>query len=137
MTLSSSSSSEADTSSPGYLSPVGLCLPGSHTHPDRNKVLGKEISPPVYSQHQTGCIRPNLTTTHIKYKDTKQPRVNSNIETFSFRGLKNKYVCNPTTMRRTQNVNPADSLVAQGKFQVQVLSKEIKSKPVDTPQYPR
>lgn len=41
----------------------------------------------------------------------KVSRVNSNMETFSYRRLENKYVCNtPTIIGSTQNVNPADSI---------------------------
>lgn len=49
---------------------------------------------------------------------------------------KNKYVCNPMTIATTQK--KCTLLIqwgAQGKFQVQGLSKEIKSKPVGAPQY--
>lgn len=32
------------------------------------------------------------------------------METFSYRRLKNKHVCNPATIGGTQKVNPADSV---------------------------
>lgn len=58
----------------------------------------------------------------------------SYMETFHYGGLQNKYVYNPMTIVTIKKCILLNEWTTQRKFQVQVLSKEIKSKPVGVPQ---
>lgn len=99
MTLTSYSSSEADTPPPVYLSPVSLHPIGSHTPTVWSCLLHNNNDTP--NREQTLAQRCMFQCKH---------KINSRVETFSYRGLKNKYVCNPTTIGTTQTVDPADSI---------------------------
>lgn len=86
---------------------------------DGNTVLEKASSSSTASDIKLGAFLNwwHQTKTEIHHNNTllsrrhiKQSRVNCDMETFSYRGPKNKYVCNSMTIGRTLNVHPADSI---------------------------